>query len=160
MWGLPLTILRSQEIVVQPLLTETLALVVSRAHPLAGERDLQLQALDAQPLILLSSEFATREQIDRYCRLHRLEPDVRMEANSIGAVLSVIRSTTLATLLAAIAGQFDDVVAIELRPALLQRTACLLQRQGAWQSAAAREFITLARENAITIEQENRQSLA
>ncbi|HBY8855440.1 TPA: transcriptional regulator CynR [Klebsiella pneumoniae] len=136
---------RSQEIVVQPLLTETLA----------------LQALDAQPLILLSSEFATREQIDRYCRLHRLEPDVRMEANSIGAVLSVIRSTTLATLLpAAIAGQFDDVVAIELRPALLQRTACLLQRQGAWQSAAAREFITLARENAITIEQENRQSLA
>lgn len=95
--------------------------------------------LDAQPLILLSSEFATREQIDRYCRLHRLEPDVRMEANSIGAVLSVIRSTTLATLLpAAIAGQFDDVVAIELRPALLQRTACLLQRQGAWQSAAAR----------------------
>lgn len=55
---------RSQEIVVQPLLTETLALVVSRAHPLAGERDLQLQALDAQPLILLSSEFATREQID------------------------------------------------------------------------------------------------
>ncbi|STS63225.1 cyn operon transcriptional activator [Klebsiella aerogenes] len=75
------------------------------------------------------------------------EPDVRMEANSIGAVLSVIRSTTLATLLpAAIAGQFDDVVAIELRPALLQRTACLLQRQGAWQSAAAREFITLARE--------------
>ncbi|HEI8676204.1 TPA: LysR family transcriptional regulator [Klebsiella pneumoniae] len=152
---------RSQEIVVQPLLTETLALVVSRAHPLAGERDLQLQALDAQPLILLSSEFATREQIDRYCRLHRLEPDVRMEANSIGAVLSVIRSTTLATLLpAAIAGQFDDVVAIELRPALLQRTACLLQRQGAWQSAAAREFITLARENAITIEQENRQSLA
>ncbi|HCI5703148.1 TPA: LysR family transcriptional regulator [Klebsiella pneumoniae] len=152
---------RSQEIVVQPLLTETLALVVSRAHPLAGERDLQLQALDAQPLILLSSKFATREQIDRYCRLHRLEPDVRMEANSIGAVLSVIRSTTLATLLpAAIAGQFDDVVAIELRPALLQRTACLLQRQGAWQSAAAREFITLARENAITIEQENRQSLA
>lgn len=125
---------RSQEIVVQPLLTETLALVVSRAHPLAGERDLQLQALDAQPLILLSSEFATREQIDRYCRLHRLEPDVRMEANSIGAVLSVIRSTTLATLLtAAIAGQFDDVVAIELRPALLQRTACLLQRQGARQ---------------------------
>ena len=85
----------------------------------------------------------------------------RMEANSIGAVLSVIRSTTLATLLpAAIAGQFDDVVAIELRPALLQRTACLLQRQGAWQSAAAREFITLARENAITIEQESRQSLA
>jgi LysR family cyn operon transcriptional activator len=31
--------------VVQPLLTETLALVVSRAHPLAHESHLQLQAL-------------------------------------------------------------------------------------------------------------------
>ena len=144
---------RSQDIVVQPLLTETLALVVSRAHPLARERDLQLQALNAQPLILLSSEFATREQIDRYCRLHRLEPDVRMEANSIAAVLSVIRSTLLATLLpAAIAGQFDDVVAIALQPALLQRTACLLQRQGAWQSAAAREFIAVAQQIAVTLD--------
>ncbi len=79
---------RSPDIVVQPLLTETLALVVSRTHPLARENALRLQALDAQPLILLSSEFATREQIDRYCRRHRLEPDVQMEANSIGAVLS------------------------------------------------------------------------
>ncbi|MCX3880691.1 LysR substrate-binding domain-containing protein, partial [Stenotrophomonas maltophilia] len=132
--GLAFADSRPQETAVQPLLTETLALAVSRAHPLAGERDLQLQALDAQPLILLSSEFATREQIDRYCRLHRLEPDVRLEANSIGAVLSVILMTTLATLLpAAIAGQFDDVAAIELRPALLPCTACLLQRQGAGQ---------------------------
>ena len=150
----------SRDIVVQPLLTETLALGVSRAHPLAHESHLQLQALDAQPLILLSSEFATREQIDRYCRRHRLEPDVRMEANSIGAVLTVIRGTPLATLLpAAIAGQYDDLVAIELKPALLQRTACLLQRQGAWQSAAAREFIALAREIAVTLEQENGQAL-
>ncbi|HCI6434298.1 TPA: transcriptional regulator CynR [Klebsiella quasipneumoniae subsp. similipneumoniae] len=142
---------RSRDIVVQPLLTETLALVVSRTHPLAR---LRLQALDAQPLILLSSEFATREQIDRYCRRHRLEPDVRMEANSIGAVLSVIRRTPLATLLpAAIARQFDDVVAIELKPALLQRTACLLQRRDAWQSAAASEFIALAREVAVTVGQ-------
>lgn len=148
---------RSPDIVVQPLLTETLALVVSRTHPLARENALRLQALDAQPLILLSSEFATREQIDRYCRRHRLEPDVQMEANSIGAVLSVIRRTPLATLLpAAVAGQYDDVVAIELEPALLQRTACLLQRRDAWQSAAAREFIALAREIALTLEQENR----
>lgn len=88
------------------------------------------------------------------------KPDVRMEANSIGAVLTVIRGTPLATLLpAAIAGQYDDLVAIELKPALLQRTACLLQRQGAWQSAAAREFIALAREIAVTLEQENGQAL-
>ena len=142
----------SRDIVAQPLLTETLALVVSRAHPLARESYLQLPALDAQPLILLSSEFATREQIDRYCHRHRLEPDVRVEANSIGAVLSIIRCTPLATLLpATIAGQYDDVVALELRPALLQRTACLLQRQGAWQSAAAREFIAMAQQIAATL---------
>ena len=42
---------RSRDIVVHPLLTETLALVVSRSHPLARESALRLQALDAQPLI-------------------------------------------------------------------------------------------------------------
>ncbi len=148
---------RSQEIVVQPLLTETLALVVSRAHPLAGAR-LATAGLDAQPLILLSSEFATREQIDRYCRLHRLEPDVRMEANP-GPFCRLFEANVSNALPAAIAGQFDDVVAIELRPALLQRTACLLQRQAPAERRSTRIHHP-ARENAITIEQENRQSLA
>lgn len=139
----------SRDIVSQPLLPETLALVVGRSHPLAAARRVALTALNQASLILLSRAFATRKQIDRDCRQHGIQPKVQMEANSISAVLTVVERTSLATLLpAAIVQGRDDLTAIELTPSLLERTACLIQRKGAWQSAAAREFILMAHQAA------------
>jgi LysR family cyn operon transcriptional activator len=141
----------AQDIDAAPLLVETLALVVGTQHPLAREQAIGLQALNAESLILLSSEFATREQIDRYCNQHAIRPRVVMEANVIGALLEVVRRTRLSTLLpAAIAQAHPELVAIELGPQRLQRTAVLMQRQGAYQSAAARVFIEVAREVGAT----------
>ena len=120
------------------LLVETLALVVGRQHPLAQARAIGLEALNGESLILLSKEFATREQIDRYCNQHGIRPRVVMEANVIGALLEVVRRTTLSTLLpAAIARAHPALVAIELGPQRLQRTAVMMQRKGAYPSAAA-----------------------
>jgi len=142
----------AQDIDATPLLVETLALVVGRQHPLAAEPAIGLQALNAESLILLSREFATREQIDRYCNQHGIRPHVVMEANVIGALLEVVRRTTLSTLLpAAIAQAHPELVAIELGPQRLQRTAVLMQRQGAYRSAAARVFIEVAREVGATL---------
>lgn len=141
----------AQDIDAAPLLVETLALVVGTQHPLAREQAIGLQALNAESLILLSSEFATREQIDRYCNQHGIRPRVVMEANVIGALLEVVRRTRLSTLLpAAIAQAHPELVAIELGPQRLQRTAVLMQRKGAYQSAAARVFIEVAREVGAT----------
>lgn len=129
------------------LLVETLALVVGRQHPLAQARAIGLEALNGESLILLSKEFATREQIDRYCNQHGIRPRVVMEANVIGALLEVVRRTTLSTLLpAAIARAHPALVAIELGPQQLQRTAVMMQRKGAYPSAAARAFIEVARD--------------
>ncbi|NVZ53686.1 transcriptional regulator CynR [Pseudomonas sp. B6002] len=136
-----------------PLLVETLALVVGRQHPLATERAIGLDALNAESLILLSAEFATREQIDRYCRQHGIRPRVVMEANVIGALIEVVRRTTLSTVLpATIARAHPDLVAIELGPQQLQRTAVLMQRRGGYQSAAARAFIAVANDVATGLE--------
>lgn len=142
----------AQDIDAAPLLVETLALVVGTQHPLARERAIGLQALNAESLILLSSEFATREQIDRYCNQHGIRPRVVMEANVIGALLEVVRRTRLSTLLpAAIAQAHPELVAIELGPQRLQRTAVLMQRKGVYQSAAARVFIEVAKEVGATL---------
>jgi LysR family cyn operon transcriptional activator len=130
-----------------PLLSETLALVVSRKHRLAEERSIGLQVLSAESLVLLSTDFATREQIDRYCRKHAIRPQVQMEVNAIGAVIEIVRRTNLSTLLPAkIALAHDDLVAINLEPERLQRTAVLMRRRDAFQSAAAQAFIELAKE--------------
>jgi LysR family cyn operon transcriptional activator len=142
----------SRDIVSQPLLTETLALVVNRRHPLASTHQASLSVLNQEALILLSAEFATRDQIDRNCQLHGIQPKVQMEANSISAVLNVVQRTGLATLLpAAIVREYDDLAALELAPTLLERTASLLQRKEAWQSAAAREFIAMAQQAATRV---------
>lgn len=136
----------AQDIDTYPLLVETLALVVGSQHPLAHANAIGPQALNDESMILLSAEFATREQIERYCRQHGIRPQVRMEANAIGAVLEVVRRTTLSTLLpATIALAHDDLVAIALDPLRLQRTAVLMQRKGAYRTAAAQAFIELAK---------------
>lgn len=133
------------DITAQPLLTETLALVVAKDHPLAGRKAVNLRALNDLTLILLTPEFATREQIDRYCQQHELRPKVQMEASSVSAVLEIVRRTRLATLLPArIAEETAELATIALSPSLLERTAVLLQRKGGYQTAAARAFISLA----------------
>lgn len=143
----------SQDIESQPLLIEALALVVGERHPLAGQSAIDLDALSAESLILLSEEFATREQIDRYCRQHNITPRVKMEANVIGAVIEVVRRTTLSTLLpATVALAHQGLFAIELSPQRLHRTAVLMQRKGAYQTSAARAFIELATDIAAQLE--------
>ncbi|WP_168879751.1 transcriptional regulator CynR [Rhizobium sp. P28RR-XV] len=129
------------------LLVETLALVVSTDHALASETSIGLETLSAESLVLLSAEFATRDQIDRFCRQHDIRPKVQIEANSISAVIEIVRRTRLSTLLpATIAFAHQDLKAITLDPVRLQRTAVLMQRKDAYRSAAARVFIELAKE--------------
>lgn len=137
----------------EPLLVETLALVVGIGHPLAGEISIGLEALRAESLVLLSAEFATREQIDRFCRQHGIQPHVQIEANSISAVIEIVRRTTLSTLLpSTIAFAHQDLKAIALDPVRLQRTAVLMQRRDAYRSAAAKIFVALAKELAAGLE--------
>ena len=145
--GIAFEDVQSADIDTQTLLIETLALVVSKHHPLAKQMAIDLPTLNAQSLVLLSREFATREQIEHYCRQHDIAPNVLMEANSLSAVIEMVRHTQLTTLLPSnIAHNYDELVAITLAPSLLQRTAVLLQRKGAYQSAATKAFVALAHE--------------
>lgn len=151
--GIAFDEINSPDIEAVSLLSETLALVVSRRHRLAQERSIASQALSAESMVLLSPEFATREQIDRYFRKHDIRPQVQMEVNALGAVIEIIRRTTLSTLLPAkIALAHDDLVAITLEPERLQRTAVLMRRKEAFLSAAVRVFIELAKEVSSDLE--------
>lgn len=138
----------SADIEAQILLIETLALVVNKNHPLAKHQAIDLLTLSEQELVLLSHEFVTRGQIERYWRQHDIQPKVMMEANSLSAVIEIVRHTQLSTLLPSnIVSNRDELIAIALAPSLLQRTAVLLQRKGAYQSAATEAFIGLAHQH-------------
>ena len=141
--GIAFAPVHSPELEAIPLLTESLALVVAQHHPLAACEQVALSRLHDEKLVLLSAEFATREQIDHYCEKAGLHPQVVIEANSISAVLELIRRTSLSTLLpAAIATQHDGLKAISLAPPLLERTAVLLRRKIAGRQPPRRHFCT------------------
>ncbi len=145
--GIAFDDVHSADIDVLPLLKESLALMVSERHPLAQQECVALSHLNNERLILLSEEFATREQIDRYCRQRDLHPQIVIEANSINAILELVRRTTLATLLPSpIAAQNEGLKAVSLTPQLLERTAALMLRKGAWRTAAVKAFTAMAQE--------------
>jgi LysR family cyn operon transcriptional activator len=139
---------QSPDIETAPLLVEALELVVGKSHPRARKRvSMTLRDFANEQLVLLNEEFATRHYTDRYCRQHGVAPRIAIEVNSISAVIEIVRRSRLATLLpAAIAHENSELYRINLDPALPQRTAALLQRKGAYRSAATRAFVALALE--------------
>ncbi|GAA4862560.1 transcriptional regulator CynR [Saccharopolyspora rosea] len=130
------------------LFAESLSLVVGPGHPYAGRsRPLSAGEVTYQRLALLSADFATRDHIDAYFAEHRMRTDIAVEADSITALTEVVRRTTLATVLPdAITRDHPDLHPVRLAPGLPTRTACLLHRESAYRSAAARAFERLARD--------------
>jgi len=130
------------DIETEPLFDERLLLVVNPGHRLAAKASLGLSALAAEPLALLTRSFATRRQIDEQLRRARVEPLVRVEMESVEALLGVCRwSDALASIVPERAAlQFPDLHALPLKAPGLVRSAGLLWRRGASRSAAAREF--------------------
>lgn len=143
--GIAFDEVHSPDIEARMLLMETLALVVGKKHPYARKRSIAPSALGDEALVLLSGEFATRDQVERYFRQHQVRPHVSIEVNSISAVVEIVRRTRLSTLLpAAIARENKELAAIPLESMPLERAAVILSRKGAYQSAAAQAFVALA----------------
>jgi len=125
---------------------EALSVVVSAGHPGIGR-----QSWLQQPWVLLNSGFATRRYIDEYFRSQAVKPLITMEANSISAIIEIVRNTALATILpSAIAQVQAGLQAVPLSPPLPQRTAALLSRKGGYRSAACRAFVELVRARPTT----------
>lgn len=146
--GIAFAEVRSLEIDSQPLFVEALSMVVSPLHKQAGSRDaLPMEEIEKQSLVLLSSDFATRRYIDEFFHQYHIVPRVAVEANSISAIIEIVRRSHLATILPdAIAQEQAGLVSVQLTPALPYRTAALLMRRDAYRSAASQAFIDLAKD--------------
>ena len=133
-----------EEIETEPLFDERMLLVVGPLHPLAGRRSLAMKALADLPLALLPRTFATRRLIDASLRQADVVPTVRVEMDSVEALLGVCRFGNLASIVPERAArQAPDLRAIALTEPQLVRHAGILWRRGASRSAAARAFAAL-----------------
>lgn len=143
---------RNPDIEWSPLFVERLGLMVGRDHPLYGQREpVSLLELEQIPLALLTSNFITRVCIDDYFLNRGIKPNVILEANSVNAILEIVRHAGIATILpeatASKDGTLRELDFVETPP---QRTAALLRRKSSYQSMASAEFEKLVRSKLST----------
>ncbi|MFF4788489.1 transcriptional regulator CynR [Streptomyces sp. NPDC001276] len=135
-------------VVAQILFTETLSLVTGTPAPEAGpSQPLPVDELSNRQLALLNGDFATRSHIDAHFATHKVQPRIAVEANSVQALVEIVRRTPIATVLPdAITHDHPHLRPVPLEPALPARTVTLLRRGSSYQSAAARAFIRLTQD--------------
>lgn len=124
------------ELSATPLMQERLVLIVGKDHPLAGQKQLKLMALNGQPLVLLDRSFATRVEIDQQCRAHNVSPSLVMETNTLGAILALVQRAPLASILPdTLARGHESFCTLELSPPLSERTGVALTRKNTHSAA-------------------------
>lgn len=143
--GIAFDAVHSVDITATPLFQETLNLMVGEGHPLTKQHGtLSLDIFARQPLVLLNIDFATRQFIDLFYQQISVHPRVVMQANTISAIIEILRLGQLATILPqAIATADRQLYPLRLETPIIVRQAMLLQRKDAYQTAALRAFIQL-----------------
>jgi LysR family cyn operon transcriptional activator len=152
--GLAFSDVLAEDVEWLPLHTEKMSLIVGQGHPAAKrDREMDTAALAAEPLALLGPTFATRAMVDRYLRSVGVHPYVAVEANSIAAIVEMVRRAGLATILPEVVAQEQmGLCVVRLAPAIDSLRVALLQRRGSYRSAASRAFVAVAQDYAKAIE--------
>lgn len=138
-----------EDIDTEHLFTEQLQLLVGAGHPLARRRSLPMRQLEGVPLCLLPRSFATRRMLDDAFRLAGIAPLLRVEMESVDALMAACASGHLATIVPERAARVrSDLHAVALTDPQPARHAGILWRKGASRSAAALAFVALLRPDA------------
>jgi LysR family transcriptional regulator, cyn operon transcriptional activator len=129
-------------IVAHPLHTERLSLIGRYDHPVMTCEAVDIAGIERAEMVLLGRSFATRQTIDKHFKRHGIKPNVGIETSSMTTMIELVRSSSLVTILPdAVALERHDLQSRPLVPAIDERRVVLLQRDGAYRSAAARAFI-------------------
>ncbi|WP_413674450.1 transcriptional regulator CynR [Massilia cellulosiltytica] len=147
--GIAFTVSRpADDIECQPLLVERLSVVVGAQHKFAArKRPITPEMLASEKLGVLSPDFATRTHVDDYLRSRGLTPCIAVEANTISALIEVVRHSDVITMLPeAIGMQHADLHNVAITPEPQPRTATLLYRRGVYRSAVSLAFTALCKE--------------
>lgn len=131
----------------EPLCNEELVLLVAADHPLAGRKRVRMVELHRREMILPPSRFATRRLLDEAFASAGATPLVRVESDSITAMIATISQTQLATIVSRHAAQPDSRWrSIPLESPTPVRTPGLVRLRERVLSPVEAAFASMARE--------------
>ena len=134
----------ANDIDAMPLFENTLALVVSKEHPLAARKDIKLQELVGKTLLLPSKGLQARTMLDRLTEKEGIELHSSLELNETNILLQMVATGHYATILStsAVFGK-TRFKAVPLDEPGNIMEASLLRLKDAYQKTAATEFINI-----------------
>ena len=134
----------ANDIDAMPLFENTLALVVSKEHPLAARKDIKLQELVGKTLLLPSKGLQARTMLDRLTEKEGIELHSSLELNETNILLQMVATRHYATILStsAVFGK-TRFKAVPLDEPDNIMEASLLRLKDSYQKTAATEFINI-----------------
>ena len=133
---------RASGITSYPLHTERLSLVGRCDHPVMNNKFIDVRCIEKEELILLNNTFVTRQTINNHFDKYGIKPNIVIETSSMTTIIELIKSSSLVTILPdAVAIERQGLLSRKLLPTMQERQVVLLQREGAYRSAAMRAFI-------------------
>ena len=125
----------------QPLLTEQFALI-GRPHSMVNlPKKLSIKSFKNMELALVSRQFLMRQQIEMEARRENIQLNVRLEVSTMGDLLDVARTGSLAVIGSPIACWRDaDLISRPVSGEFLKRTVALCWRKGRFVTGAMKAF--------------------
>ena len=137
-------LMEAPDIEAMPLFENTLAVVVDKGHSLASCRKVKLAELQSHQLVLPSPGLQARSMLDRLMEGKDFQLSSRLELNETNILLQMVATGNYATILStsALFGKTRfKVIPIDEPGNVME--ASLLTLKGAYQKAAAKEFIDI-----------------
>lgn len=127
-----------------PLFDNALALVVSKEHVLASRKRIKLPELANIPLVLPSHDLQARMMLERLLAGKGVELSSKLELNETNILLQLVSTGSYSTILStsAVFGN-SRFRAIPIEDPANVMEASLLRLKGAYQKAAAKEFVKI-----------------
>ncbi|HET8609354.1 MAG TPA: LysR substrate-binding domain-containing protein [Burkholderiales bacterium] len=136
----------TEKVQAEDLFDEVTMLIVGKGHPLYGVKRIELAQLGNLPLAMLTPEFSVRSLVEDAFATFKGKPLIRIENNSVDAILETVRYGKLATILApGKPSTMRGLHCIELHPAF-KRTAAIFWCRTRYRSGAARALADLITE--------------
>jgi LysR family cyn operon transcriptional activator len=145
--GLAFVTEATEDIELEPILRESLVLVVGPDHPLAGHENVSFSDLHGTALVLLKRAYATRELIDSYFEQAGVQQKIACETNTIDLMRGLVRTSGLATIMpeSSIRG-YAGLCTVPLADPVPVRTSALLWPVHRPRTLAARTFGQIVRD--------------
>ncbi|MCF5663941.1 LysR family transcriptional regulator, partial [Pseudomonas marginalis] len=130
-----------------PVLNDRLCAFVPVDHPLTRHRQLSLEQLADQPIILTGRDSSVREQVDALFDETRLTMNAGMEANYMSTVLALVRQGLgISVLPESAADSLEGLKRISIDHPGVNREIGLISRSGMGLSPAAQRCFDLLKE--------------